>query len=180
MEIDSTKPRRYVITGGPGVGKSLVFEQLRSSGFQCSKGEIARDIYREFKQRLGRHLEAGDRREYSLRVLEAFVDEYCNHKSGLYFFNRGIPDGIGWDRVFGLDASQELMNAVRAYKYDGVFILDPIESFEDETDVVWTSEREAQRVHQLIIQGYIDVGYDPVYVPHDFVERRSQFILSNL
>ena len=180
MEKDISKPRRYVITGGPGVGKALIFKKLKHLGHKCSRGEMARDIYRKFKNRLGRHLEVGDRRKYSLSVLNAFIEEYCLHKTGLYFFNRGIPDGLGWDRVFGLEASKKLMSAIRAYRYDGIFILDPIESFEDETDVVWASEREAQRVHQHIIQGYIDVGYDPIYVPSDFVESRVQFILSNL
>jgi predicted ATPase len=173
-------PRRYIITGGPSVGKAAVFDELRKAGYKCSQGEIAREIYRQFKNKLGRHLEVGDRREYSLEVLRAFIDEYCSHKEGLYFNNRGIPDGFGWERFFGLGPSPELIEATRAYRYDGVFILDPLYKFDDEKDVVWTSEREASRVHQLIIQGYIDAGYDLIFVPADFIERRIKFILSNI
>ncbi|RKY12556.1 MAG: hypothetical protein DRP65_00855 [Planctomycetota bacterium] len=176
----SNKLGRYVVTGGPGVGKSLVFQELRRRGYNCSEGEIARDLYRDFKKKLGRHLEVGDRREYSRMVLGAFIKEYCNHKKGAYFYNRGIPDGAGWDRFFKLSVSDELNEAMHAYKYDGIFVLDPIANFEDETDVVWTSERDGQRVHQLIVQGYVDVGYDPIFVPMDFVENRVNFILSNL
>jgi predicted ATPase len=179
-ETDDRYPRRYVITGGPSVGKAEVLEELRKRGYTISSGEIARTIYREVKDNLGRHLEVGDRREYSLEVLHAFIDEYCRHKDGLYFYNRGIPDGFGWERFFGLGPSHELIEATRAYRYDGVFVLDPQTRFEDEHDVVWSSEREAARVHQLIIQGYVDAGYDPIYVPVDFVERRVKFILANL
>ena len=172
--------KRYVITGGPAVGKAAVFEVLRALGCSCSRGEIARDVYRNYKQKLGRHLYAEERRQYSSDVLTAFIDEFLKHNQGSYFYNRGIPDGIGWERFFGLEPSLALLEACKSYKYDTVFILDQIDKFEDEGNVIWANEREGKRVHQLIIQGYIDVGYNPIFVPVDFVERRVDFILLNL
>ena len=129
---------------------------------------------------MGRHLEVGDRREYSTEVLKAFVEEFCQQKSGLKFYNRGIPDGYGWDRFFGLEASSELAAAIRTYRYDAVFILDPLDSFEDELDVVWAKDREIRRVHELIIQGYYDAGYEPVFVPADAPELRADYIFANM
>lgn len=174
------RPRRFVISGGPAVGKAGVFNRLRKKGYPCSQTETAREIYREFKARLGRHLLKEDRREYSLAVLHAFIQEYLQHDEGLYFYNRGIPDGYGWERAFGIEPSQELEEAAAKYRYDGVFILDPLDRFEDEGDIAWASEREAARVHQLIIQGYVDAGYQPIFVPSDSVERRVRFIEANL
>jgi len=171
---------RYVVTGGPSVGKQPVFNALKNRGFSCTEGEPAREIYKQFKDRLGRHLEVGDRQEYSQEVLNAFVDEFCRHKFGLNFYNRGIPDGFGWDRFFGLEASTELTTAIRTYRYDGVFVLDPLHTFEDELDVVWAKDREIRRVHELIIQGYYDAGYQPVFVPADDPELRADFIVANI
>jgi predicted ATPase len=173
-------PLRYIVTGGPIVAKGLVFEELRARGYTTSEGEIARTIYREFKERLGRHLRVEDRREYSNAVLDAFIIEYSEQKHGLRFYDRGIPDGLGWDRFFGLEAASELLAAVRAYRYDAVLVLDPLDSFEDEADVVWAQEREARRVHELIIQGYVDSGYEPIFVPADSADRRVEFILRNV
>lgn len=173
-------PHRYVITGGPSVGKQAVFDQLRKSGYCCTTGEPAREIYRRFKERFGRHLKVGDRREYSAEVLRAFIEEYCTHKSGIRFYNRGIPDGFGWDRFFGLGPSPELDAASRTYRYDAVLILDPLDKFQDEMDVVWAKDRELRRVHELIIQGYYDAGYEPIFVPADAPELRVEFIISNL
>jgi len=174
------RARRFVITGGPATGKADVFNQLRDNGYSCSTAEPARELYRQFKARLGRHLQKEDRREYSLEVLKAFIGEYQNHNDGLHFYNRGIPDGYGWDRYFGLEDSKELQEASQKYRYDGIFILDPLDTFEDEGDIAWASEREAARLHQLIIQGYIDAGYQPIFVPMDFVDRRVRFIEANL
>lgn len=178
--MDSPVPARYVITGGPTAGKQAVFNAIRKGGIPCTEGEPAREIYRQFKERLGRHLQAGDRREYSAEVLKAFVSEYCAHKRGLRFYNRGIPDGYGWDRFFGLSPSPELQEASRVYRYDGIFILDPLDTFEDESGDVWAKDRELQRVHQLIIQGYYDTGYTPIFVPADDADARLKFILANL
>lgn len=173
-------PARYVITGGPSVGKEGVFAALQRQGCTCTEGEPAREIYRAFKERLGRHLEVGDRREYSSEVLRAFIEEYSTHKSGLRFYNRGIPDGFGWDRFFGLGPSQELADAARIYRYDGIFVLDPLDQYQDEMNVVWAKDREIRRVHELIIQGYYDVGYEPIFVPADAPDIRAKFIQANL
>jgi predicted ATPase len=177
---DTALPTRYVVTGGPTVGKQAVFNALRNTGIPCTDGEPAREIYRAFKERLGRHLQAGDRREYSAEVLKNFIEEFCAHKRGMRFYNRGIPDGFGWDRFFGLGPSVELQEASRVYRYDGVFVLDPLDTFEDESGDVWAKDRELQRVHQLIVQGYYDAGYTPIFVPADDANARLKFILANL
>jgi predicted ATPase len=174
------RPLRVVITGGPAVGKSEVLAALRQKGYSTSEHEPGREIYRLFKERLGRHLQKEDRVEYSLAVLAEHIKEFDAHADGLHFYNRGIPDGFGWENFFGVGASTELTTATASHRYDSVFVLDPLDKFEDEGDIAWASEREAARLHQLIIQGYIDSGYKPIFVPMDFVERRVRFIESNL
>lgn len=172
--------QRYVITGGPSAGKEAVFDELQARGLSITAGEPAREIYRKHRERLGRHLQVGDRREYSKEVLEAFIAEYCDHKDGAHFYNRGIPDGFGWDRSFGLGPYPELEEATRLYRYDGVFVLDALDDFNSEDDLVWAKEREILRVHQLIIQGYYDAGYQPIFVPANDAAARVEFILANI
>ncbi|GAA3419354.1 ATP-binding protein [Streptosporangium vulgare] len=176
----TSPPQRYVITGGPSAGKETVFTTLRERGIPCSEREAAREIYREHRERLGRHLQVGDRRDYSREVLAAFVAEYSGHKHGPRFYNRGIPDGYGWDRFFGLSPYVELEEASRTYRYDQVFVLDSLDNFTSADDLVWAKEREIARVHQLIIQGYYDAGYRPIFVPADDAAARVDFILANL
>jgi predicted ATPase len=179
--IDPTgRPRRYVITGGPSAGKEAIIDELHHRAIPATDGEPAREIYRRHRERLGRHLQVGDRREYSREVLCAFVEEYVEHKHGLRFFNRGIPDGYGWDAFFGLGPYPELEEATRVYRYDGVFILDPLDDFESEDDLVFAKDREIRRVHELIVQGYYDAGYRPIFIPADDPSRRIELILANV
>ena len=173
-------PRRYVITGGPSSGKEEVFDALHERGIPASVGEIAREVYRRHRERLGRHLLVGDRTAYSREVLAGFVDEYRAHTGGHYFYNRGIPDGYGWDRFFGISPYTELEEAARTYRYDAVFVLDPLDDFTSADDLVWAKEREIPRVHELIVQGYYDTGYRPTFVAADDAQARVDFILNNL
>ncbi len=173
-------PRRYVVTGGPSAGKEAVITELVSRGIPATENEPAREIYRRHRERLGRHLEVGDRREYSREVLAAFIAEYTGHKAGLRFYNRGIPDGYGWDAFFGLGPYPELEQAARIYRYDGIFVLDPLDDFASADDLVFAKDREIRRVHELITQGYYDTGYRPVFVPADDPVRRVDLILANI
>jgi predicted ATPase len=172
--------RRYVVTGGPSAGKEAVLAELVTRGIPATDGEPARKIYRKHRERLGRHLQVGDRRDYSREVLSAFVEEFAEHKHGLRFYNRGIPDGYGWDAFFGLGPYPELEEAARVYRYDGVFVLDPLDDFESEDDLVFARDREIRRVHELIVQGYYDAGYRPIFIPADDPSHRVELILANV
>jgi predicted ATPase len=173
-------PRRYVITGGPSAGKDDVIAELVAADIPCMEAEPGRAIYREHRQRLGRHLQREDRREYAAEVLQAFIAEFEGQTSGIRFYNRGIPDSYGWERFFGLQPTTELEEANRAYRYDAVFVLDPLDTFEDPDDIVWAKDREIRRVHELIVQGYYDAEYEPVFVPANAAANRLDFILTNL
>jgi len=173
-------PRRYVITGGPSSGKDDLIAAVHAAGIPCMVNEPGREIYRKHRERLGRHLRPEDRREYSLEVLEAFIAEYISHQHGMRFYNRGVPDGYGWEAFFGLRPTAALEDATQLYRYDAIFVLDPLDTFEDPDDIVWAKDREIRRVHELIVQGYYDAGYEPVFVAPDSAAARLDFICANL
>lgn len=173
-------PRRYVITGGPSSGKDDLITAVHAAGIRCTVDEPGRAIYRRHRERLGRHLLKADRREYSLEVLDAFIAEYTAHVHGVRFYNRGIPDGYGWEGFFGLRPTRQLEEATARYRYDTIFVLDPLDTFEDPDDIVWAKDREIRRVHELVVQGYYDAGYEPVFVAADSATARLDFICANL
>jgi hypothetical protein len=59
-----------------------------------------------------------------------------------------------------------------------VFVLDPLDTFEDPDDIVWAKEREIRRVHELIVQGYYDA--EPVFIAPDAATARLDFLCANL
>lgn len=173
-------PRRYVITGGPSSGKDDLIEAIRAAGIPCMEAEPGREIYRKHRERLGRHLRREDRHEYSLEVLAAFIAEYTAHKHGIRFYNRGIRDGYaerpssGWAPPRSWNRPAVCTGTTRSSCWTRWTLS------KTPTTSCGAKDREIRRVHELIVQGYYDAGYEPVFVAPDSAAARLDFICVNL
>ena len=70
-----TKNNFYIITGGPGVGKTTLLEGLQQEGFN-SVSEVARPIIKEQMETGGDALPWMDTRKYSDLMLSRSVDDF--------------------------------------------------------------------------------------------------------
>ena len=61
-----------------------------------------------------------------------------------------------------------------------MLVLDPLDAFAGEDDLVFAQDREIRRVHELIVQGYFDTGYRPIFIPADDPAKRVDQILANV
>src|SRR4051794_26334759 len=94
----------FVISGGPGSGKTTLLAELAKLGFPCAP-EVARQIIQEQMKSGGRALPWDDREQYTALTLRRSIESYLEHAGGtaLRFFDRGIPDTLGYARLIGLD-----------------------------------------------------------------------------
>jgi predicted ATPase len=90
------------------------------------------------------------------------------------FFDRGIPDMVGYAELFALDTSSAL-SASRRYRYDDVVFVLPAEIYVSDSDRRMTFE-SARAFGERIREIYLDLGYTIVEVPRDSVEVRTRFI----
>lgn len=103
MQNDSD--RFFVLTGGPGSGKTTLIEALRSAGFATSV-EAGRGIIRDQSAIAGRAL------PWELRSYHAALEQ-----PGPVFFGRGVPDTLGYLRLTGLPVSDHVSNAAERFRY---------------------------------------------------------------
>ena len=61
-----------------------------------------------------------------------------------------------------------------------MLVLDPLDTFAGEDDLVFAQDREIRRVHELIVQGFFDTGYRPIFIPADDPAKRVDQILANV
>jgi predicted ATPase len=94
----------FVVSGGPGSGKTAVIEELAGRGFRCA-AEVARQIIIEQVRDGGTALPWGDREAYTWLMLRRSIESYVAHASSLepVFFDRGIPDTLCYARLIGLN-----------------------------------------------------------------------------
>ena len=86
------KPNFFIITGGPGVGKTTLLEVLAKQGFPYVP-EVARKIIREQVSQNGDALPWANIPAYTHLMLSRSVESFEQHQKqeSVLFFDRGIP-----------------------------------------------------------------------------------------
>lgn len=179
--MPSVESSQFIITGCPGSGKTTLIKCLRSIGFTCVD-EPARQVIAEQRAIQGEGLSDRNVMLFTELLLSRSLESYNKHKgsSAPIIFDRGIPDVIGYAKLFGLD-SKKFKSAAETDPYNKfVFIAPPwkeIYSTDDERKM--TFDQTAQ-FHEILTIVYLSLGYELIELPLESVEKRAQFIASFL
>lgn len=176
------EPKRIVITGGPGSGKTSVVQKLETDGFTCFQ-EISRTITREARAEGIPQLFTTDPLLFSKRILHGRIAQYkniSNIESPYIFYDRGIPDTVAYMDSVGQSYDEEFTDACLNFKYDLVFLLPPWEDIYIPDNERYESFQEALIIHDFLERTYKRFGYQSIDVPVGSVAQRVSFILKNL
>ena len=175
-----TKHNFYIITGGPGAGKTSVLENLALKGYSYIP-ETARQI---IKERLSKGLPP--RPDPTSFAQQIFAQDWKN-----FALNSSIPTLLFYDRSFMdsacmlFESNMESYNKVKgihlANRYNNrVFITPPWkEIYRNDRERDQTFEQSIE-VYKRLEKWYGEHGYEMVVLPKDTVENRAKFILSQV
>lgn len=171
----------HIITGGPGVGKTLLLNELERQGYETVP-EDARRIIREQMRVNGEGLPWKDKALYSQLILEASIKAYKRvinePSSNIVFFDRGILDTICYMQMESIQISDELRITVSLHAYQSkVFILPPWEEIYDTDSERKQTWEEAVYTYEKMKATYSEFGYKIVEVPKITVQKRAGFVL---
>jgi predicted ATPase len=172
----------FVISGGPGSGKTTLLAELARLGLP-HEAEVARLIIQEQVRDGGTALPWADREMYTRLMLQRSIESYLKHSSasGPVFFDRGIPDTLGYARLIGLDETQFIELACRQYRYAPLVFLAPpwqeIYMHDAERKQDFT---EAERTFEQLRNVYRECGYDVLEIPRAPAPARAQFVHERL
>jgi predicted ATPase len=171
--------RLFVITGGPSAGKSTLIEALAQTGLAVSH-EAGRQIIKEQVAAGGRALPWTDRLRFAAAMLERDIanhDTWRLHAEPV-FFDRGIPDVLGYLHLEGLPTPQTMKDAAQERRYNRmVFIAPPWpEIFTQDRERRQTPE-ESERTYHAMVRIYSECGYVLTDLPRVSVEERMRFVI---
>lgn len=171
----------YVVTGGPGFGKTSILTELRKRNYNNSE-ELSRQFIQEEVAGSGSLLPWIDRLGYSEEMLKRRIRQYEETPTNeLWFFDRGIPDLIAYIRKDGLDVPDIYYEAAKEYRYQQlVFLTPPWEQIHINDQERLESFEEAKVIHAEIERVYTEVGYTCVTLPKATVSERATFILDSI
>jgi predicted ATPase len=181
----STRPLRYVITGGPFSGKTSLVRALAAQGF-ATVPEAAIEVIEDLKRELGLDGQAAwraeHREEFQERIIQKqLVLEEREHVNGPLFLDRGRLDGVAYCHIYGSEVPPPLAFACSDLPYDNVFLLDTLTAFEGRTKSGRTSDRKRSlAIRDALRDVYTERGLEPIEVPEMPLVERVDFVVAAL
>jgi predicted ATPase len=174
--------RLFVITGGPGSGKSTLTEALAKHRI-ATMPEAGRAIIQHQVAIGGKALPWSDRSAFAELMLRWEMRSYqaALQLSGPVVFDRGVPDVIGYLRLVGLPVPPHMERAARILRYHSPVLIAPPwrEIFLQDAERKQSFE-EAQATHQALVETYSSLDYQLIPLPLVPVEQRAQFVIATL
>lgn len=174
--------RFFILTGGPGSGKTTLIEALRAAGYPSSV-EAGRGIIQDQLAISGPALPWNDPALFAELMLswEMRSHAIAMQETGPVFFDRGVPDVIGYLGLTGLPVPAHIEKAAEVFRYNRkVFILPPWpEIFRQDTERKQDLD-EARRTYEAMVSTYSGLGYNLVTVPCAPVSERVAFVLTEI
>lgn len=169
--------KKYVLTGGPGVGKTTVIKILASMGYEIVP-EAARIIIEVEKIKDSDVLPWKNLQKFQEKVAELQIKTEKMISGEIIFQDRSIIDGMAYCKL-GNVIPPEIIEIVARGRYDKIFVLNSLTNCEQD-GTRRESFEEAKYVHLAIIEVYKSFGYEPIFVPVLPPRERVEFILNNL
>lgn len=179
--LSAQQPLRFIISGGPGVGKSTVLNLLNQQGFAVIPETMGVCFY-EAKQ-AGRLDEffADTVRLQTLLMQRQLQQEAQHANEEIVFLDRSAYDITFYAEWFNAQMPDAFMAIAPTRPYDVVFFLEPLpEEFFQNSDLRTESRGESLRKHDFLYNKYQNARVRVILVPFATPQERVQFILNEV
>ncbi len=162
--------KKYVLTGGPGSGKSTILLALEEAGEYIIK-EAAEDIIK--LQKANGILHPWEYWDFQERILNLQIKREQRIPEGIkkVFIDRGILDGLAYTK--GSKTEKKIYALIP--KYNKIFL---IENFgETKTNNLRReNQKEALKLEEKFKGIYMNFGYEPIRITPGTVNERVRQI----
>ncbi|APU18585.1 MULTISPECIES: AAA family ATPase [Actinoalloteichus] len=180
--MSSATDRFVVVTGGPGSGKSTLLDALHRAGFARSD-EAGRGVIRDQSAIGGRALPWLDQDLFAEAMLCWELRSYrlAAEQRGTVFFDRGVPDIVGYLRLEGRPVPDHVHVAAQRFRYHQRVLIAPPWPEIYTPDVERRQSVEvAEQTYASMVTTYTEYGYELVELPRASVEERLRFVTASL
>jgi len=174
--------RFFVLTGGPGSGKSSLIDALARLGYARTV-EAGRAIIQDQVDIEGNALPWADKGRFAALMLSWEMRSYrtAQEHSGPVFFDRGVPDVMAYLRLVNLPVPAHVIKAASEFRYNrSVFIAPPWkEIFHPDRERTQDFD-EAIRTYESLAFTYTELGYELMELPRVSIDERVQYVLRTI
>jgi predicted ATPase len=172
----------FIISGGPGAGKTTLIDALAMLGYGRTV-EAGRFIIQAQAEIGGMGVHFGDQALFAELMLMHEIRNYEEAQAapGLVFFDRGIPELVGYLPMVGRPVPKHFRTAAELYRYNRrVFVTPPWREIYANDSERKQDFAEAVRTYELCVAAYHEQGYETVDLPRASVMERVRFVLNHI
>ena len=174
--------RFFVITGGPGSGKSTLIDALSKLGIRHMP-EGGRSIIQDQIAIGGTAVPWSDRHSFAELMFNWDLRSYreaLSH-SGAVLFDRGLPDIVGYLNLCGLQIPAHMLRAAESLRYNRqVFIAPPWPEIYVRDEERKQPFDEALATYDAMVRVYSEQGYELTPLPRATIEERARFVIDRI
>lgn len=172
----------FVVTGGPGSGKSSLIDAMTRRGFRTMP-EAGRAIIQDQVRIGGPALPWADRAIFAELMLGWELRSYHEAlaSDAPVLMDRGIPDVVGYLTLCGLPVPAHIEAAAKIHPYNKRVFLAPYWDAIFAQDAERKQDRqEAEATGRVMAETYTRLGYQIVELPLVGIEQRADFMAERL
>lgn len=172
----------YVITGGPGVGKTTLLEELKRRNYEIVP-EVARELIKEQQKDNGKALPWKNKNLYKEMMFDRSISSFeeidrTTNKKELIFFDRGFLDSICYANIIQSETSDLMKSYAESWRYNkNVFMLPPWQEIYETYNERKQDWKEAVLTFEKMSETYRNYGYEIIEIPKKSVSERADFVL---
>jgi predicted ATPase len=171
---------RIVISGAPATGKTTLCYALEKKGYPCFH-EISREI-------IQRELLAGtdvlpwkNLQAFTKLIIAGRLRQFEAAEKELSFYDRSLIDALAYLDKDHVEIPKDWEQLAREKRYaQRVFITPPWQEIFVNDHERRESWQEVLHVHEYLVTGYEERGYEVVIIPKTTVAERLDFVLNQL
>ena len=173
--------KKYIITGGPGTGKTSIINELRKRGFYCIN-ENSRSIISEQIKHGGDILPLKDQISFENQITKIRTNQYLSSpEDSVCFFDRSSIDSIAYLKINNLDVPSEIIELTKQCSFNKNIFYTPIweEIYKNDNERKENIE-SAKKIEKAIMETYKLKGYKLIKIPKLSIKKRADFIISKI